>query len=90
MSSFLIRIAFIVFFASVSNCTREVVRVYNPITEKDKKSYGVVAFGLYAYNQNHKPLINLFSKDVGTVFAELGTYGVKFSEIISKDEKQKL
>ncbi|MCH1912446.1 hypothetical protein L9Z41_10975 [Leptospira noguchii] len=89
MSSFLIRTAFIVFFASVSNCTREVVRVYNPITEKDKKSYGVVAFGLYVYNQNHKHLINLFSKDVGTVFAELGTYGVKFSEIISKDEKTK-
>ncbi|WP_025179271.1 plasminogen-binding receptor Lp30 [Leptospira kirschneri] len=89
MSSFLIRIAFIVFFTFVSNCTREVVRVYNPVTEKDKKSYGLVAFGLYAYNQNHKPLINLFSKDVGTVFAELGTYGVKFSEIILKDEKTK-
>lgn len=87
MSKILIRIVCIVFFTSVSNCTKEVVRVYNPVTEKDKKSYGIVAFGLYAYNQNHKPLMNLFSKDVGTVFAELGTYGVKFSEVISKDEK---
>ncbi|ASV11176.1 hypothetical protein B2G51_04620 [Leptospira santarosai] len=90
MSIFLNRIAlFIVFFALISNCTKEVIRVYNPITDKDKKSHGVVAFGLYAYNQNHKKLLNLFSKDSGSVFAELGMYGVKFSEIVSKDAKKK-
>ncbi|MBE8415079.1 hypothetical protein IQA55_04600, partial [Leptospira borgpetersenii serovar Tarassovi] len=69
MSIFLNRIVFIAYFVFVSNCTKEVVRVYNPITDKDKKSYGVMAFGLYAYNQNHKDLLNLFSKDSGTVFA---------------------
>ncbi len=91
MSIFLNRIAlFIVFFALISNCTKEVIRVYNPITDKDKKSHGVVAFGLYAYNQNHKNLLNLFSKDSGSVFAELGMYGVKFSEIVSKDAKKKV
>ncbi|ABJ79694.1 hypothetical protein IQB76_12845 [Leptospira borgpetersenii serovar Hardjo-bovis] len=88
MSIFLNRIVFIAYFVFVSNCTKEVVRVYNPITDKDKKSYGVMAFGLYAYNQNHKDLLNLFSKDSGTVFAELGMYGVKFSEIVSKDAQK--
>ncbi|APY25057.1 Uncharacterized protein LB4E_2367 [Leptospira borgpetersenii str. 4E] len=41
MSIFLNRIVFIAYFVFVSNCTKEVVRVYNPITDKDKNHMGL-------------------------------------------------
>ncbi|PKA16093.1 plasminogen-binding receptor Lp30 [Leptospira haakeii] len=85
MSNFFNRIALLVVFAISVNCTQEVIRVHSPANDKDKKNHGVVAFGLYAYNANHKDLLNLFSKDSGRVFEDLGNYGVKFSEIVSKN-----
>ncbi|EMY78805.1 hypothetical protein LEP1GSC060_2116 [Leptospira weilii serovar Ranarum str. ICFT] len=88
MTSFLNRFVLVAFFVMLSDCTKDVVRVYNPITDKDKKSYGIMAFGLYAYNQNHKSILNLFGKDSGTVFFDLERRGVKFSEILTKDAKK--
>ncbi|RHX87169.1 plasminogen-binding receptor Lp30 [Leptospira stimsonii] len=89
MSSFLNRFAIVMFFVFVSNCTKDVVRVHNPISEKDKKNYGVVAFGLFVHNRNHKDILNLFSKDSGRIFQDLGLDGVKFSEILSKESTKK-
>ncbi|PJZ53015.1 plasminogen-binding receptor Lp30 [Leptospira adleri] len=73
-----------IFFA---HCTKEIVRVKNPVSDAEKNSFGVIGFGLYVHNPRHKDLLNLFSKDSGTVFRELGTRGVRFSEILLKDSK---
>ncbi|WP_241686778.1 plasminogen-binding receptor Lp30 [Leptospira stimsonii] len=75
------------FFILVANCTKEIVRVQNPVSDQEKLSYGVIGFGLYVYNPRHQDLLNLFSKDSGTIFHELGTDGVRFSEILLKDSK---
>ncbi|MBM9498988.1 hypothetical protein JWG44_01805 [Leptospira sp. 201903071] len=77
----------LLFFLLVVDCTQEVVRVQNPKSDREKNSFGVIGFGLYVYNQNHKNLFNIFGKDSGTVFHELGTSGVRFSEILRKDSK---
>ncbi|MCG6167146.1 hypothetical protein LFX25_05060 [Leptospira sp. FAT2] len=85
MSKFRNQYLLILLFLLLVNCSTEVVRVNNPKTDKDKKTYGLVAFGLYVYNEKQTDLLDMFSKDKGRVFNDLGRSGVQFSEIISKD-----
>lgn len=70
----------------VGNCTTEIVRVSNPKTDIEKKNHGIVAFGLYVYNEKHSNFLDaLFSKDKGMVVGDLGVNGVQFSEVLTKD-----
>ncbi|MBW0433716.1 hypothetical protein HGB47_08815 [Leptospira yasudae] len=70
----------------VGNCTTEIVRVSSPKTDIEKKNHGIVAFGLYVYNEKHSNFLDaLFSKDKGMVVGDLGVNGVQFSEVLTKD-----
>ncbi|TGK12263.1 hypothetical protein EHO60_08370 [Leptospira fletcheri] len=84
------RMMLLVFFAMIANCTSHVIRAYNPTNEKDKKNFGLVAFGFYVYNpEMNGPfgIGKLLSKDSGTVYTYLTSDSIKFSEVILKDGK---